>query len=97
MVVVKLCILLVIAVGVFYVDMDWTLRWCDRSFKGVSAVFFAYMVLMLFHHHRRMQGSTAGFTAWYDVGDYHLYCSLYCVALVLTGMVNYSELNVEIL
>jgi amino acid transporter len=40
-----------------------------------------------------MQGSTA-FTAWYDVGDYHLYCSLYCGCVSVTGMVNYSELNV---
>jgi hypothetical protein len=40
-----------------------------------------------------MQGSTAGFTAWYDVGDYHLYL-LYCGCVSVTGMVNYSELNV---
>jgi hypothetical protein len=41
-----------------------------------------------------MQGSTAGFTARYDVGDYYLYVLYIVVALVLTGMVNYSELNV---
>jgi hypothetical protein len=40
-----------------------------------------------------MQGSTAGFTAWYDVGDYYMYVLYIVVALVLTGMVNYSELN----
>jgi amino acid transporter len=48
MVVVKLCIiLLVIAVGVFYVDMDnWTPfapNGVTGVLKGVSAVFFAYI------------------------------------------------------
>jgi amino acid transporter len=51
MVVVKLCIiLLVIAVGVFYVDMDnWTFapNGVTGVLKGVSAVFFI-LVLMLF-------------------------------------------------
>jgi hypothetical protein len=28
------------------------------------------------------------------VGDYHLYRSLYCGCVSVTGMVNYSELNV---
>jgi uncharacterized membrane protein len=53
MVVVKLCIiLLVIAVGVFYVDMDnWTPfapNGVTGVLKGVSAVSLPILVLMLF-------------------------------------------------
>jgi amino acid transporter len=46
MVLVKLCIiLLVIAVGVFYIDFDnWTpFHGVSGVLKGVSAVFFAYI------------------------------------------------------
>jgi amino acid transporter len=42
----------------------------------------------------RMQGSTAGFTARYDVAIIICTVLYIVVALVLTGMVNYSELNV---
>jgi hypothetical protein len=38
--------------------------------KGVSAVFFAYIGFDAIS--TKNEGSTAGFTAWYDVGDYHV-------------------------
>jgi amino acid transporter len=83
MVVVKLCIiLLVIAVGVFYVDMDnWTFapNGVTGVLKGVSAVFFAYIGFdAISTTAEECKDPQRGFTAWYDVGDYHLYCSLYC-------------------
>jgi hypothetical protein len=53
--------------------------------KGVSAVFFAYIGFDAISTTRRMQGSTAGFTAWYDVGDYHMYVLYIVVALGIAG------------
>src|SRR5436190_18081376 len=100
MVVVKLCIiLLVIAVGIFYVDTDnWTPfapNGISGVLKGVSAVFFAYI----------------GFDAisttaeecenpQRDLPRGMMLALIICtilyviIALVLTGMVQYSDLNV---
>jgi hypothetical protein len=60
--------------------------------KGVSAVFF---ILVLMLQPPQKNARIHRFTAWYDVGLLSvpfLYCG--CVS---AGMVNYSELNVEIL
>jgi hypothetical protein len=48
---------------------------------------------MLFQPPQKNARIHSGFTAWYDVGDYHLYCSLYC-GCVSANRNNYSELNV---
>lgn len=100
MVVIKLCIiLLVIAVGVFYVDTD---NWSPFApngvggiLKGVSAVFFAYIgfdaISTTAEECKNPQR---------DLPRGMMYAIIICtilyiiIALVLTGMVNYSELNV---
>jgi amino acid transporter len=100
MVVVKLCIiLLVIAVGVFYVDMDnWTPfapNGVTGVLKGVSAVFFAYIgfdaISTTAEECKDPQRDLPRGMMWAIIICTVLYI---VVALVLTGMVNYSELNV---
>jgi amino acid transporter len=100
MVVVKLCIiLLVIAVGVFYVDTDnWTPfapNGVSGVLKGVSAVFFAYIgfdaISTTAEECKNPQRDLPRGMMWAIIICTILYI---VVALVLTGMVNYSELNV---
>ncbi|EKT3963412.1 amino acid permease [Flavobacterium psychrophilum] len=100
MVVVKLCIiLLVIAVGVFYVD---TANWHPFApngvggiLKGVSAVFFAYIgfdaISTTAEECENPQRDLPRGMMWAIIICTVLYI---IIALVLTGMVNYSELNV---
>src|SRR6218665_328262 len=100
MVVVKLAIiLLVIAVGVFYVD---TANWdpfapngVNGVLKGVSAVFFAYIgfdaISTTAEECKNPQRDLPRRMMWAIIICTVLYV---VIALVLTGMVNYSELNV---
>ncbi|AWA30462.1 amino acid permease [Flavobacterium magnum] len=100
MVVVKLCIiLLVIAVGVFYVDTD---NWDPFApngvagvLKGVSAVFFAYIgfdaISTTAEECKNPQRDLPRGMMWAIIICTVLYV---VIALVLTGMVNYSNLNV---
>jgi APA family basic amino acid/polyamine antiporter len=100
MVVVKLCIiLLVIAVGVFYVD---TANWdpfapngASGVLKGVSAVFFAYIgfdaISTTAEECKNPQRDLPRGMMWAIIICTVLYV---IIALVLTGMVSYSELNV---
>ena len=100
MVVVKLCIiLLVIAVGVFYVDTD---NWIPFSpngvggvLKGVSAVFFAYFgfdaISTTAEECKNPQRDLPRGMMWAIIICTILYI---IIALVLTGMVSYSDLNV---
>lgn len=100
MVVVKLCIiLLVIAVGIFYVD---TANWQPFApngvtgvLKGVSAVFFAYIgfdaISTTAEECKDPQRDLPKGMMWAIIICTVLYIA---IALVLTGMVNYSELNV---
>jgi len=100
MVVVKLAIiLLVIAVGVFYVD---TANWDPFApngvtgvLKGVSAVFFAYIgfdaISTTAEECKNPQRDLPRGMMWAIIICTILYV---VIALVLTGMVNYSELNV---
>lgn len=100
MVVVKLCIiLLVIAVGVFYVDTaNWTPfapNGVDGILKGVSAVFFAYIgfdaISTTAEECKDPQRDLPKGMMWAIIICTILYV---IIALVLTGMVNYSDLNV---
>lgn len=100
MVVVKLCIiLLVIAVGAFYVDID---NWSPFApngvggvLKGVSAVFFAYIgfdaISTTAEECKNPQRDLPRGMMWAIIICTILYI---IIALILTGMVNYSELNV---
>ncbi|AWH85801.1 amino acid permease [Flavobacterium album] len=100
MVVIKLCIiLLVIAVGVFYVD---TANWDPFApngaagvLKGVSAVFFAYIgfdaISTTAEECKNPQRDLPKGMMWAIVICTILYV---IIALVLTGMVRYNELNV---
>ena len=100
MVVVKLFIvLLVIAVGVFYVD---TANWHPFApngvggvLKGVSAVFFAYIgfdaISTTAEECKNPQRDLPRGMMWAIIICTILYIA---IALVLTGMVSYSELNV---
>lgn len=100
MVVVKLCIiLLVIAVGIFYVD---TANWDPFApngvggvLKGVSAVFFAYIgfdaISTTAEECKDPQKDLPKGMMWAIIICTVLYIA---IALVLTGMVNYSSLNV---
>ena len=100
MVVVKLCIiLLVIAVGVFYVD---TTNWHPFApngvggiLKGVSAVFFAYIgfdaISTTAEECENPQRDLPRGMMWAIIICTILYM---IIALVLTGMVSYNELNV---
>ncbi|MFP9098279.1 amino acid permease [Flavobacterium sp. RHBU_24] len=100
MVVVKLCIiLLVIAVGVFYVDTDnWSPfapNGASGVLKGVSAVFFAYIgfdaISTTAEECKNPQRDLPRGMMWAIIICTVLYI---IIALVLTGMVSYSELNV---
>ena len=100
MVVVKLCIiLLVIAVGIFYVD---TANWDPFApngvggiLKGVSAVFFAYIgfdaISTTAEACKDPQRDLPKGMMWALIICTILYV---VIALVLTGMVNYADLNV---
>ncbi|MEI7509236.1 MAG: amino acid permease [Flavobacterium sp.] len=100
MVVVKLCIiLLVIAVGVFYVD---TANWhpfapngVSGILKGVSAVFFAYIgfdaISTTAEECKDPQRDLPRGMMWAIIICTILYV---IIALVLTGMVHYADLNV---
>jgi amino acid transporter len=100
MVVIKLCvILLVIAVGAFYVD---TANWHPFApngvtgvLKGVSAVFFAYIgfdaISTTAEECKDPQRDLPKGMMWAIIICTVLYV---IIALVLTGMVNYTELNV---
>jgi len=100
MVVVKLCIiLLVIAVGVFYVDTEnwhpFAPNGVGGVLKGVSAVFFAYIgfdaISTTAEECKNPQRDLPRGMMWAIIICTILYI---VIALVLTGMVNYSELNV---
>ncbi|MEY2691760.1 MAG: hypothetical protein RIT03_150 [Bacteroidota bacterium] len=100
MVVVKLCvILLVIAVGVFYVDTDnwhpFAPNGAAGVLKGVSAVFFAYIgfdaISTTAEECKNPQRDLPRGMMWAIIICTILYV---VIALVLTGMVQYSELNV---
>ena len=100
MVIVKLCIiLLVIAVGSFYVD---TTHWSPFApngisgvLKGVSAVFFAYIgfdaISTTAEECKDPQRDLPRGMMWAIIICTILYI---VIALVLTGMVSYNELNV---
>lgn len=100
MVIIKVCIvLLVIAVGVFYVD---TANWNPFApngvggvLKGVSAVFFAYIgfdaISTTAEECKNPQRDLPRGMMWAIIICTILYIA---IALVLTGMVSYSELNV---
>ncbi|HEX8516045.1 MAG TPA: amino acid permease [Bacteroidia bacterium] len=100
MVLIKLCIiLLVIAVGVFYVDTDnwdpFAPNGLGGVLKGVSAVFFAYIgfdaISTTAEECKNPQRDLPGGMMWAIIICTVLYI---IIALVLTGMVSYSELNV---
>ena len=100
MVVVKLCIiLLVIAVGVFYVDTEnwnpFAPNGVGGVLQGVSAVFFAYIgfdaISTTAEECKDPQRDLPRGMMWAIIICTVLYV---VIALVLTGMVNYSELNV---
>jgi len=100
MVLIKLCIiLLVIAVGVFYVDTDnwhpFAPNGIGGVLKGVSAVFFAYIgfdaISTTAEECRNPQRDLPRGMMWAIIICTVLYI---IIALVLTGMVSYNELNV---
>nr|WP_317632274.1 amino acid permease [uncultured Flavobacterium sp.] len=100
MVVVKMAvILLVIAVGVFYVDVEnwnpFAPNGVNGVLKGVSAVFFAYIgfdaISTTAEECKDPQRDLPRGMMWSIVICTILYI---IIALVLTGMVNYSELAV---
>ena len=100
MVIIKLCIiLLVIAVGVFYVDTNnwnpFAPNGLGGILKGVSAVFFAYIgfdaISTTAEECKNPQRDLPRGMMWAIIICTVLYI---IIALVLTGMVNYSELNV---
>ncbi len=100
MVFIKVCIvLLVIAVGIFYVD---TANWdpfapngVSGVLKGVSAVFFAYIgfdaISTTAEECKDPQRDLPRGMMWAIIICTLLYIA---IALVLTGMVSYQELNV---
>lgn len=100
MVVVKLCIiLLVIAVGVFYVDTEnwdpFAPNGISGVLKGVSAVFFAYIgfdaISTTAEECENPQRDLPRGMMWALIICTILYV---IIALVLTGMVSYNDLNV---
>ncbi len=100
MVVIKLCIiLLVIAVGVFYVDTDnwnpFAPNGVGGILKGVSAVFFAYIgfdaISTTAEECKNPQRDLPRGMMWAIIICTVLYV---IIALILTGMVSYTELNV---
>jgi len=100
MVVVKLCIvLLVIAVGIFYVDTEnwhpFAPNGVSGVLKGVSAVFFAYIgfdaISTTAEECKNPQRDLPRGMMWAIIICTILYIA---ITLVLTGMVNYSSLDV---
>lgn len=100
MVVIKLCvILLVIAVGIFYVDTDnwnpFAPNGVNGVLKGVSAVFFAYIgfdaISTTAEECKDPQRDLPKGMMWAIIICTLLYIA---IALVLTGIVNYSLLDV---
>ena len=100
MVVVKLCvILLVISVGVFYVDTNNWKPFAPNGvggvLKGVSAVFFAYIgfdaISTTAEECKNPQRDLPRGMMWAIIICTILYI---VIALVLTGMVSYANLNV---
>ena len=100
MVVVKLCIiLLVIAVGIFHIDTNnwhpFAPNGVGGILKGVSAVFFAYIgfdaISTTAEECKDPQRDLPRGMMWAIIICTVLYI---IIALVLTGMVNYSTLNV---
>ncbi len=100
MVVIKLCIvLLVIAIGVFYVDTNnWSPfapNGVNGILKGVSAVFFAYIgfdaISTTAEECKNPQRDLPRGMMWAIIICTILYV---LIALILTGMVNYTQLNV---
>jgi amino acid transporter len=100
MVVVKLCIiLLVIAVGVFYVDVkNWSPfapNGVGGILKGVSAVFFAYIgfdaISTTAEECKNPQRDLPRGMMWAIIICTVLYI---VIALILTGMVSYTQLSV---
>lgn len=100
MVVIKLCvILLVIAVGIFYVDIDnwdpFAPNGVEGVLKGVSAVFFAYIgfdaISTTAEECKNPQRDLPKGMMWAIIICTVLYI---LIALVLTGMVRYNHLNV---
>ena len=100
MVIVKLCIiLLVIAVGIFYVDTDNWIPFAPNGvsgiLKGVSAVFFAYIgfdaISTTAEECKDPQRDLPKGMMWAIIICTLLYV---VIALVLTGMVSYESLNV---
>ena len=100
MVVVKLCIiLLVIAVGVFYVDVkNWSPfapNGLPGILKGVSAVFFAYIgfdaISTTAEECKNPQRDLPRGMMWAIIICTILYI---VIALILTGMVSYTQLSV---
>jgi amino acid transporter len=99
MVVVKLCIvLLVIAVGVFLDTANWdpfAPNGVTGVLKGVSAVFFAYIgfdaISTTAEECKDPQRDLPRGMMWAII-----ICTIYiAIALVLTGMVSYDQLNVD--
>jgi basic amino acid/polyamine antiporter, APA family len=100
MVAIKVCVvLLVIAVGVFYIDVD---NWSPFApngvsgvLKGVSAVFFAYIgfdaISTTAEECKDPQRDLPKGMMWAIIICTILYIA---IALVLTGMVSYNQLNV---
>lgn len=100
MVIIKLAIiLLVVAVGIFYVDTDnwdpFAPNGMEGVLKGVSAVFFAYIgfdaISTTAEECRNPQRDLPRGMMWAIIICTVLYV---IIALVLTGMVSYKELNV---
>lgn len=100
MVIVKICVvLLVIAVGIFYVDTDnwhpFAPNGVSGVLKGVSAVFFAYIgfdaISTTAEECKNPQRDLPRGMMWAIIICTILYVA---IALVLTGMVHYSTLNV---
>jgi basic amino acid/polyamine antiporter, APA family len=100
MVIVKICIvLLVIAVGIFYVDTNnwhpFAPNGISGVLKGVSAVFFAYIgfdaISTTAEECKNPQRDLPRGMMWAIIICTVLYIA---IALVLTGMVSYNSLNV---
>ena len=100
MVIIKLAvILLVLAVGIFYVDTDnwnpFAPNGVSGILKGVSAVFFAYIgfdaISTTAEECKNPQKDLPKGMMWAIIICTILYIA---IALVLTGMVHYSELGV---
>jgi len=100
MVVIKLCIiLLVIAVGIFYVDTEnwhpFAPNGINGILKGVSAVFFAYIgfdaISTTAEECKNPQRDLPRGMMWAIIICTVLYI---IIALILTGMISYTQLSV---